>query len=1173
MKNSINIIIVLTVCISQHIWADVPLKGTTMPPNVRDAMKIISRSYQSGGLARMMRERKKLRHQGIINRANASKYQNSIKLPLLLGSYSDTNNRYSKNEFQNKIFDNNPSGTMIDYYKEISYGQLILSGNTYGWYSAPHSQSFYVGGNSGLEGGGARFTLDLVKASDASTDFSQFDSDGDGYVEAVMVVHTGTGAEAQPSAYRDNIWSHRWNFNSAHYYYPDMMPEGEYTTNDPWPGHPGEYIKINDYIIQPEEVSYYDQSIIDIGVFCHEFGHALGLPDLYDTDGSSEGVGQWCLMSGGSYGADGDHPESPAHMSAWCKEELGWISPINVSNDMRGKEILNVEENQDAVYKIWRDGSPAHEYFLVENRQPIGYDTYICSPGILIWHIDQDIIDSNHSQNTVNADENHKGVDLEAADGRQDLDNCTNQGDDGDPFPGSSNNTLFNGNSNPHSRDYLGLDTGVEVSNIALSDQIVIADLIIGSGGGGTNIFTVYNDGNSTLTVNRISSNKNWLSASPSTFQVSASASKDVQALVDWNQLASQQSGILTVSSDDPDEPAIAVKITAIPKQQDTPVLSVTPEVRNVSHESGTTTFSVSNSGSGTMNWNAVSNDSWLTITNGQSGTNSGTVKVNYTRNSSTSSRAGTITVTAFGADGSPTTVTVNQVGGGNYQITWDANLTILDSGDKTGTLVFGQGDNATDDIDAGYGEIELPPIPPTGVFDARFELPVMPIKGSHKDYRNDIEEAIVWRCSFQPGGGGYPFEFTWNSRDLPDGSFFLKDAVTGTIVNVNMKTANSYTLSNQGITTLLIEHSKESCMDVHVVAGWNIISVPLVCQDMRTTVLFPDASSNAFEFKNGYFEASSLECGKGYWLKFNTSTSVDICGSISNTLNIDVQSGWNIIGPFESAINTASITSSPTGIIASDFFAFHNGYVTASTLQPGKGYWVKASAKGQLFVGGSQSSAKNDLSAPIDANWPQLVFSDAAGQERVLYLATASITNSYELPPAPPQDVFDVRFADNKYVNDFESSPIEINLNANHYPLHVSCRNVHEKSIRLLDPFGGRIFNRELQTDQNICITEPLSKLILQPHLVPESFQLAQNYPNPFNPKTELSFSVPEESHVNIIVYNALGERVVELTNKTYAPGQYKVPFDGQNYSSGLYLYVMQAGDFKAVKKMAILK
>ena len=68
-------------------------------------------------------------------------------------------------------------------------------------------------------------------------------------------------------------------------------------------------------------------NLIDIGVFCHEFGHVLGLPDLYDTDNSSEGLGQWCLMASGSWGGNGSSPQTPTHMSAWCKQKLGWVTP------------------------------------------------------------------------------------------------------------------------------------------------------------------------------------------------------------------------------------------------------------------------------------------------------------------------------------------------------------------------------------------------------------------------------------------------------------------------------------------------------------------------------------------------------------------------------------------------------------------------------------------------------------------------------------------------------------------------------------------------------------------------------------------------------------------------------------------------------------------------------
>ncbi|MBD3290728.1 M6 family metalloprotease domain-containing protein, partial [candidate division KSB1 bacterium] len=402
------------------------------------------------------------------------------------GSYSNSSSTFDVEDFQALLFDGpNPTGTMTDYYEKISYGSFTLDGDVFGWYQAPGTQSFYANRESGLAGGAPQFVMDLAILADSEVDFGKYDNDGpdgipnsgddDGTVDALVIVHTGGGAEAGDS---DNIWSHRWSLSGG--------GVGVYTTNDPRAN--GGRIRINDYIIQPELSGDGTQNdLIEIGVFCHEFGHALGLPDLYDTDDppaeTSEGVGNWCLMGGGSYGGDGRHSGKPVHMSAWCKEALGWIIPVVVDANYQDLQFPQVESDvPPVVYKIWRNGNVdsylsrfgadlplGREYFLVENRQKTGFDEYIYSGGLLIWHVDNSRIS--------NRDELHKLVDLEAADGMRHLDDGYNRGDIGDPFPGGMNNTAFDEFSNPNSLDYNENPTQVAVWNISQPDSVMTANV------------------------------------------------------------------------------------------------------------------------------------------------------------------------------------------------------------------------------------------------------------------------------------------------------------------------------------------------------------------------------------------------------------------------------------------------------------------------------------------------------------------------------------------------------------------------------------------------------------------------------------------------------------------------------------------------------------------------
>jgi len=461
-------------------FAIIPSKRGIKPPkDFSEAAKRIGQNYRSGGL-----------YWAIYNKKYGYRAtQPSVVLPVILGGYSNGPfGTYTKTQFQNLLFGSNPTGSMTDYYSEVSYGQLDISGTLYGWFYSTQTQVFYAGNNNGLSGGGARFCYDMAVLTDISIEFDQFDNDGpdgipnsgddDGYVDAFVAVHTGGGAETGDG---DNIWSHQWDFTSAYLAFPGIMPDSVYVTNDASAN--GGFIKIKKYIVAPETAD--DGSpgdpMIAIGVFCHEFGHILGLPDLYDTSdpADSYGIGIWGLMGSGGYGSpDFNHPESPTHLSAWSKLDLGWISPTVIISNLSDVTINNVEDSPQ-VYLLQNNGIPGQEYFLVENRQSVGFDQYLPGGGLCIWHIDETVIDANRNSNTVNADEAHKGVDLEEADGRDDLDTEQNFGDDSDIFPGSSNRRVFSKYTYPNSNYYFGNLTDIKVASISNSGLIMSADLFV----------------------------------------------------------------------------------------------------------------------------------------------------------------------------------------------------------------------------------------------------------------------------------------------------------------------------------------------------------------------------------------------------------------------------------------------------------------------------------------------------------------------------------------------------------------------------------------------------------------------------------------------------------------------------------------------------------------------
>ncbi|MEM9666398.1 MAG: M6 family metalloprotease domain-containing protein [Bacteroidota bacterium] len=412
----------------------------------------------------------------------------TFQLPVLLGQYADRAGTFSADAFEAHLFGVNPSGNLPDYYTEVSYGQFYVQGAVYGWFEAPEPQSFYAGTRNGFSAsfpGSARgFVRHVVEAADASVDFAQYDNDGpdgrpnsgddDGVVDGVFVVFPGPGADWFPS--NDNLWPHMTSLGNQ-----------AYTTQDR--GANGSFIRVDPYAVVPERAGGGPEgqdSLRPLGVFAHELGHFLGLPDLYDRAGSgagpnadgSEGLGGWDLMATGSWGGNGRSPARPSHLSAWSKMQLGWLQPTTLVGRLDDVALSSTTTTPSA-YRLWDDPFEGTRYFLIENRQQEGFDEQLHGGGLLIYHVDENrrYGSACWSCGPINDDETHKLIDLEAADGRADLDTKQNRGDAGDPFPGTTGTSSFGPRTQPSSQRYDNTDTGISVQRITPDGTVMRFDV------------------------------------------------------------------------------------------------------------------------------------------------------------------------------------------------------------------------------------------------------------------------------------------------------------------------------------------------------------------------------------------------------------------------------------------------------------------------------------------------------------------------------------------------------------------------------------------------------------------------------------------------------------------------------------------------------------------------
>ncbi|MEW6659882.1 MAG: M6 family metalloprotease domain-containing protein [Thermodesulfobacteriota bacterium] len=420
---------------------------------------------------------------GTVSPAAKTPLVGSIKALAVVVDFSDKVHTVTATYFDSLIFAAplaSGLGSVRDFYNKVSYGQVdIITVNlpsSLGWQRAPRTYAYYVNGNYGTDSpyphNCQKLAEDIVDALHlAGVDFSQYDNTHSGVMSPIMLIHAGPGAEWTGSP--NDIWSHSWSMASPRIY---------------------NGVVISDYVIMPEYwvAANATTSDMTIGVFAHEMGHGFwNLPDLYDTTYSSAGLGDWTLMAGGSWNGPSGLGAGPAWPDAWCRVQMGFVTPTEITGQVPGKSIpqaYNSPAPAQTVLKLRTPVLRAQEYFLVENRQKTvnTYDYYLPGGGLLIYHVDEAVVSNDHPCTVFPpcscSAGNHYLVALMQANGLLELEKNWDQGNAGHPFPGSSNNRNWSMATNPRSGSwYTCNDTSISVTNISNSGAAMTADIQCGA--------------------------------------------------------------------------------------------------------------------------------------------------------------------------------------------------------------------------------------------------------------------------------------------------------------------------------------------------------------------------------------------------------------------------------------------------------------------------------------------------------------------------------------------------------------------------------------------------------------------------------------------------------------------------------------------------------------------
>lgn len=335
--------------------------------------------------------------------------------------------------------ENDATGSAADYFYENLMGVFTPQFDVFGPVKLPRDRKYY-GANNPATGDDLRpeeMIIDGCKLLDDAVDFSTYDFDEDGFVDNVYVIYAGEGE----AAYGDDntVWPHAFNL-SINYSY--LWVDG---------------VKVDRYACSNE---IYDGVPDGIGNFVHEFSHVMGLPDLYSTINSTSFTpGSWSVMDIGSYNNDARTP--PAY-SAFERYALGWIDPYEIGSKEESISLDNIFTNQCCIIRT----NDENEYFLLENRQLIGWDAYLPGHGMLVWHIhyDEKVWDGN----TVNNKPYHQHVDLIEADNRR-----SELNREGDAFPGTRDVTSITSTTSPALETWTKEPVDCPITDITETDGLI----------------------------------------------------------------------------------------------------------------------------------------------------------------------------------------------------------------------------------------------------------------------------------------------------------------------------------------------------------------------------------------------------------------------------------------------------------------------------------------------------------------------------------------------------------------------------------------------------------------------------------------------------------------------------------------------------------------------------
>lgn len=457
-----------------------------------------------------------------------------------------------------------------------------------------------------------------------------------------------------------------------------------------------------------------------------------------------------------------------------------------------------------------------------------------------------------------------------------------------------------------------------------------------------------------------------------------------------------------------------------------------------------------------------------------------------------------------------------------------------------------------------------------------------------------------------------YPIMIEWDLNDFPEGAqLFLRDTLNGALFpSIDMRKATvigtskrAYAIQDPRVKSFLIEYTLPRVINYVdeygnpiIKKGWNLLSLPVRPINSKWDVFYPNAINIPYFFSQNQYQqpdAGILKVGVGYYIKYDAQVDRQFAGTFINDISnprdpVRVYPGWNTIGAASASVNVREINFTnfnlelPTVNYTRTFgiwgYRTDRGFYEASELKPGLGYWIKVNANGYYRLVLEQRAI--DVEAEINPKQEvikksdMLVVTDNEQSQSQVYFANNSDVdvNVFELPPVPPSNLFDFRFADGKYLSNQNESIIQ--LQGVTYPLTLTIDNASARYTfydAATNEYLGTIYEGskgsiEIKSEKSNAIK------VLRSVVATEGFS-ALAYPNPFADKGTVAYNLPENGNVQISLFDVLGNEVQNLFNGFATAGYHTLDINTVNLASGRYILKVTAGGQSLIQTVTIVK